>query len=126
MKRRSSAQFEAKNGNTEARLWENAKYCAANKLSKNSEGIKLKANFIDKVLCRPRKTSVVERINQQKVKYLDLADSNPLITGPMKKPGNHHNRKLAVSERTKFDREMIFEMILHYQQVAALEEWLLL
>ena len=124
MQRRHSTSFyEAKNGITELRLWQRAKCCAAEKLSKRSEDQNIKTSFLDKVLCRPRKPSAIERINQQTAKYLDLADSNPLTTEPIIKAGIHHQRKLAVSERSKFDRDMVYETIMFYQQVTVLQEW---
>ena len=128
MQRRYSTTFyDSKDGINEVFLWESAKYWAANKLSKGSEDQSIKVGIFNKLLCRPRTSSVVERVNEQIVQYLDLASSSPLIVGVLNEPGScQHQRKLAVSERTKFDREMVHETIMYYQQGTLLKQCKLL
>ena len=101
-------------------IWEQAKLCAAKRLSKSHSKQKQKSGTLKKLLCRSRTSSDVERVqHEEMIKYLQLIDCSPLNTRTMNE--GDHRRKFAVSEMGKSDREMVYTTIKSYKQFVALK-----
>ena len=103
---------------TDEYMWEHARRCAAENLSKRSKDQKL--NVVAKLLCRPRTSSDINRIEERKAKCLSLSDSSQLMIGA--RETEYQNRKLAVSERDTLEREMVFETLKCYRQINVLKQ----
>ena len=114
MNRRQSVKIKVSDPFDDKSLWDDAKNCAASKLSKINKTKKSTCKgILKKFICGWRSITETEIKEDMILRYINIAECSPLMVSV---PGSYYGRrKIAVSEREDRDRDMVYHTIKFYR-----------